>query len=146
MSNTDENYWSEYTGLQHAKHQLLSKYLGGWFPILASANGRVIYLDCHAGRGSHTTGHKGSPILALQTLLTHQSKNNILNGTEIHFVFFETNQQNCDALREEISALGEIPKNVNIHPFREDYEEALREIVDDLWQTWAKPGTFLCFC
>ena len=134
MSNTDENYWSEYTGLQHAKHQLLSKYLGGWFPILASANGRVIYLDCHAGRGSHTTGHKGSPILALQTLLTHQSKNNILNGTEIHFVFFETNQQNCDALREEISALGEIPKNVNIHPFREDYEKALREIVDDLWQ------------
>ena len=134
MNDTNEKYWDDYTGLQHAKHQLMSKYLGGWFPILASSYGQVIYIDCHAGRGSHTTGHKGSPILALQALLTHQSKNNILNGTEIHFVFFETNQQNYDALRKEISALGEIPKNVNIHPFRVDYEEALREIVDDLRQ------------
>ena len=65
MNSTDESYWSDYTGLQHAKHQLLSKYLGGWFPILASANGRVIYIDCYAGRGRHASGHEGSPILAL---------------------------------------------------------------------------------
>ena len=134
MSNTDENYWSEYTGLQHAKHQLLSKYLGGWFPILASANGRVIYIDCHAGRGSHTTGHKGSPILALQTLLNHQLKTRILYSTKIQFVFFENDQQNYEYLGEEIAALGEIPKNVQIYRFQSDYEAALRQIVDDLRQ------------
>ena len=55
---TNEKYWSEYTGLQEAKHELLSKYLGGWFPILAFSHGRVIYVDCHAGRGSHKTGTK----------------------------------------------------------------------------------------
>ena len=134
MSDTNENYWAEYTGLQHAKHQLLSKYLGGWFPILASANGRVIYIDCHAGRGRHTTGHEGSPILALQILLNHQSRNRILNGTDLHFVFFENDDLNYEYLGDEITALGDIPKNVHIHRFESDYEAALREIVDDLWQ------------
>jgi hypothetical protein len=27
MSQTNEKYWAEYTGLQKAKHQLLGKYL-----------------------------------------------------------------------------------------------------------------------
>ena len=134
MSNTDEKYWSEYTGLQRAKHQLLSKYLGGWFPILASANGSVIYIDCHAGRGRHTTGDEGSPILALQTLLSHQSSNRILRGTDLHFVFFETDQQNYDALLDEIRALGQLPAEVNVYPFREDYEAALRKTVANVRQ------------
>lgn len=134
MSDTDESYWSEYTGLQHAKHQLLSNYLGGWFPILTSSYGRVIYIDCHAGRGRHTTGHEGSPILALQTLLNHHHKDRILDSTEIQFVFFETDQQNYDYLGEEIAALGEIPRNVQIHSFQSDYEASLRQIVDDLRQ------------
>ena len=134
MNDTNEKYWSEYTGIQYAKHQLLSNYLGGWFPILTSSYGRVIYIDCHAGRGRHTTGDEGSPILALQTLLNHQLKNRILDSTEIQFVFFETDQQNYEYLGEEIAALGEIPKNVHIQRFQSDYEEALREIVDNLRQ------------
>ena len=134
MSNTDENYWSEYTGLQHAKHQLLSKYLGGWFPILARFHGRVIYIDCHAGRGRHDTGQEGSPIIALERLLTHQLRPKILDSTEIHFVFFENNPENYGFLREEINNLGTIPNNVKVYTFQDDYEAALREIVDDLRQ------------
>lgn len=134
MSKTDEHYWSHYTGLQHAKHQLLTKYLGGWFPILASANGRVVYIDSHAGRGRHGAGHEGSPILALQTLLDHQLRNRILNSTEILFVFFENDRQNYEYLGEEIAALGEIPRNVRIYRFQSDYETALREIAHDLRQ------------
>ena len=93
MRDTNEDYWSDYTGLQHAKHQLLSKYLGGWFPILARFHGRVIYIDCHAGRGRHDTGQEGSPIIALERLLTHQLRPKILDSTEIHFVFFENNPE-----------------------------------------------------
>lgn len=134
MSNTDDKYWSEYTGLQRAKHQLLVRYLGGWFPILASANGSVIYIDCHAGRGRHVTGDEGSPILALRTLLDHNMRDRIVRGTDLHFVFFETDRHNYDALGEEIRDLGPIPKEVNIYPFQEDYEAALRKVVDDVRQ------------
>ena len=87
MGGTNEKYWSEYTGLQEAKHQLLRKYLNGWFPILTKFHGRVIYMDCHAGRGSHTAGQKGSPILALQVLRDHKLRARILHSTEVQFVF-----------------------------------------------------------
>ena len=134
MRDTNEDYWSDYTGLQHAKHQLLSKYLGGWFPILARFHGRVIYIDCHAGRGRHDTGQEGSPIIALERLLTHQLRPKILDSTEIHFVFFENNPENYGFLREEINNLGTIPNNVKVYTFQDDYEAALREIVDNLRQ------------
>ena len=134
MSKTDEKYWAEYTGLQHAKHQILSKYLDGWFPILARFHGRVIYIDCHAGRGRHDTGQEGSPIIALERLLTHQSRPEILDSTEIHFVFFENNPESYGLLHEEIDNLGKIPKNVRVLTFQDDYEAALRETVNNLRQ------------
>ena len=109
MSETNKKYWAEYDGLQEAKHQLLRKYLNGWFPILTRFHGRVIYMDCHAGRGSHKTGHKGSPILALQGLLTHQRSIQILDSTKVQFVFFENNRTNYEHLWAEIKSLGQLP-------------------------------------
>jgi hypothetical protein len=38
LGATDDKYWAEYDGLQYAKHQLLSKYLAGWLPILAGGS------------------------------------------------------------------------------------------------------------
>ena len=134
MSDTNENYWSDYSGLQDAKHQLLSKYLAGWFPILASAHGRVIYVDCHAGRGSHKTGHKGSPVLALQGLLTHQRRAQILQSTEVRFILFENDLTNCEHLRTEIASLGKPLENIKVDVFPADYEKRLRELVDDMNQ------------
>ena len=116
--------WSEYTGLQEAKHQLLGKYLAGWFPILTSFHGRVIYVDCHAGRGSHKTGQKGSPILALEGLLTHQLRARILDSTEVQFVFFENDLTNYEHLCIEIESLGELPSNITIDIFQERLRRA----------------------
>ena len=134
MSDADETYWSEYNGLQAAKHELLSTYLGGWFPILASFSGRVIYVDCHAGRGRHETGQEGSPILALQELLTHHRRNEILDSTQVHFVFFENNPTNYEHLHMETKSLGKLPSNITVHTFQEDYERRLRELVDNMNQ------------
>jgi three-Cys-motif partner protein len=133
-ATTDERYWAEYDGLQYAKHQLLTRYLGGWFPILSSWNGRVLYLDCHAGRGRHSTGHKGSPVLALQTLLEHTHRPQILASTEVHFVFFEKDQENYEYLCEEINALGQLPDNIEVHPYQAGYEAEVRQILYDLKQ------------
>ena len=77
---TDEKYWSSYDGLQLAKHTILKRYLGGWFPKLTSAYDRVLYVDCHAGRGRHNTGQEGSPILGLEDLYIP-----IPSGNSIYF-------------------------------------------------------------
>ena len=134
MNVTDDKYWAEYDGLQHAKHQLLRRYLAGWFPILASCSGRVLYLDCHAGRGRHETGHEGSPILALKILLEHRQRRQILASTEVRFVFFEINRANYECLCTEIESLSKLPGSVKIDPYHADYAFALDEIVNDLRQ------------
>ncbi len=130
---TDEKYWAEYDGLQHAKHQLLTRYLGGWFPILSSYR-QVIYIDCHAGRGRHKTGQEGSPILALQTLLEHTHRARMLASTRMNFVFFEIDEANYEYLCEEIKALGNLPNNVDVQPVHADYETKLRKIIHSLKQ------------
>jgi three-Cys-motif partner protein len=55
-----------------AKHDLIRRYLGGWFPILAKYNGRVVFLDGFAGPGVLDDGNPGSPIIAMETLLQHR--------------------------------------------------------------------------
>jgi len=107
---TDENYWANYDGLQLAKHAILKRYLGGWFPILTSAYKRVLYIDCHAGRGRHTTGQEGSPIIALKGLLGHKSIDNILKQANVNFVFFERNKHNYQILLNEINTCGKTPQ------------------------------------
>ncbi|MFQ5923824.1 MAG: three-Cys-motif partner protein TcmP [Anaerolineales bacterium] len=126
MPTSDERYWAEYDGLQHAKHQLLRAYLGGWFPILSSWHGRVLYVDCHAGRGRHETGHEGSPILALRLLKVHRSRKQILSETEVNFYLFENNQANYEVLEAEIAELGSLPSNMLVHPHQEDYQSHLQ--------------------
>ncbi|MFV2044087.1 MAG: three-Cys-motif partner protein TcmP [Anaerolineales bacterium] len=132
MQRTDDKYWAEYDGLQHAKHQILRSYLGGWFPILGSWQGRVLYIDCHAGRGRHQAGEEGSPIIALRLLLEHKARKRILSGTEIHFYFFEIDDLNFRRLKKEIRGLGDLPDNVVVHPHFGDYEGYLSEAIADL--------------
>ncbi len=132
MHSTDDVYWSNYDGLQHAKHQLLKNYLGGWFPILSKWRGKVVYIDSHAGRGRHATGQDGSPILAIKLLLNHRDRDEILEKTEVQYVFLEDNKSNYDCLCNEIASLGVMPKNINVNCFQHDYEDVLRNIIQDI--------------
>lgn len=69
----DETIWplDQHT---RAKHELLRRYLGAWFPILTYAgyHGRVMFLDGFAGPGIYSNGEPGSPIIALNTLVNHR--------------------------------------------------------------------------
>ena len=51
--DADKNpeHWEEYSNFQRTKHELIRLYLSGWFSILGSTHGRVVYFDTHAGRG-----------------------------------------------------------------------------------------------
>lgn len=132
MSTDEQRYWSEYDGLQHAKHKLLMSYLNGWFPILSSWQGRVVYIDCHAGRGRHDSGQEGSPLLALNLLVNHRVREHILANTEVYFYFIEIDQTNYETLVDELQALGELPKNVFIRLVKADYERHLGEVFADI--------------
>ena len=130
--DVNESYWKNYNQLQHVKHQLLQKYLGAWFPILSSWHGRVLYVDCNAGRGRHEQGQPGSPILALETLLNHNRRDTILKTTEVSFVFFENDVNNYRQLQQEITALGRLPKNMSVFAYDQDYAVILTQRIQGL--------------
>jgi len=132
FDHTDATYWADYDGLQGRKHQLLARYLDAWFPILATRQGLILYVDSHAGRGIHDTGDVGSPILALRRLLSHSHRERILRGCTVGFHLFENNDHNAAILDSEIQKLGDLPSRVKVKVYREDYAAALTEILDQL--------------
>jgi three-Cys-motif partner protein len=124
-------YWQEYSNLQRVKHELIRNYLGGWFPMLGSWNGRVLYFDTHAGRGKHLAGQYGSPLIALQTLLGHSYLPK-LNDCKFQFFFIEIDQKNKAALDAEIAALGTLPNHILVGSHCGDCFEVLQSILAKL--------------
>jgi three-Cys-motif partner protein len=53
------------------KHEILRRYFEAWLPIMASWNGRVVYIDGFAGPGQYSLGEDGSPILVLKAARDH---------------------------------------------------------------------------
>jgi three-Cys-motif partner protein len=133
MEYVDEHpeYWEEYNNLQHVKHAMLRRYLGGWFPILSKWHGRVVYVDCHAGRGAHSQGEKGSPLIALEVLLGHSFLERIVAHTEVVFTFIERDCTNAAALEGHLAEYT-LPRNVRSGVVCQDFEQAISGLVDDL--------------
>jgi three-Cys-motif partner protein len=133
-ADTNPEYWDEYSNLQHVKHAVIREYLNGWFPKMTLGQwgcNRLLYIDTHAGRGKHLTGQLGSPLVALNTLLKHQSRDRILRKTEVQFFFIERDKQNVAALNKELAAVS-LPKNVSIHPEHGDAFEVFNQLIADL--------------
>lgn len=144
MRDTNEEYFGDYDGLQYAKHSILRNYLNAWFPILTSASGRVLYIECNAGMGRHKTGEEGSPIIALKCLLEHPLCGRIIAKSEVSFLFFEKKKSNADALEAEIAALG-LPEGIDPTLIRDDYEKNLSETLDSLEEKGGKLAPAFAF-
>src|SRR6266487_4348892 len=84
-----------------AKHDLIQKYLGGWFPILGSSNDRIVFLDGFAGPGAYAEGEMGSPLLAIETLLDH-SHFARFGHRQFVFLFCEPEADRCAALQARL--------------------------------------------
>jgi three-Cys-motif partner protein len=111
-------YWEQYSNIQKVKHDVIRHYLQGWFPKLAlgpRGSSRLLYLDTHAGRGTHMTGELGSPLVALEALLAHAAKDQILAKTEVYYYFIERDKDNAKALAEELK-VRTLPKKVFVEP------------------------------
>ena len=131
-TSADDQYWRDYDGLQAVKHGILARYLDGWFPILSTFGGQLLYLDCHAGRGRHETGDPGSPILVLDGLLRHRLQRQILSRVEVSCHFFEISEDNAKRLNQEIVSLGPLPPRISVGVHTTDYEASLSQILEQL--------------
>jgi three-Cys-motif partner protein len=95
-----------------AKHKILDRYLKAWFPILGSANKRIIYLDGFAGPGEYYGGEDGSPIIALKIAKDHKLRDHrLLQNTDIIFYFIDKNKTYCEHLEGKIKKL-DLPANI----------------------------------
>lgn len=130
-AGTDDypEYWRDYSNLQRVKHKLLEHYLRGWLPKLGlgSGAGRVLYVDAYAGRGRHQTGDLGSPLIALDTLLKHRYREQILAKSEVRFVFMERHEENYRALAQELSRVQPLPRGVAVDLHQGECEGILEE-------------------
>ncbi len=120
-----------------AKHELLRRYLGAWYPILTARgfNRRVVYIDGFAGPGKYWGGEPGSPIIALETLLGHRSFPSLAK-TEFVFVFVEKQEDYVESLEQEIAELwkrrGPKPPNVRIITHHATFADAGQAILREL--------------
>lgn len=82
-----------------AKHEILREYLKPWFPIISSRSDTVVYLDGFAGPGIYSKGEEGSPVIAINTALTHELRSKF---KKIVFWFIEKDKETANKLGETL--------------------------------------------
>ena len=84
-----------------AKHEILRRYLGAWFPILGVGTSRELYyFDGFAGPGEYIGGENGSPIIALEAA----SQVADILPSVVHFVFSELDGASARHLKQLLSS------------------------------------------
>jgi len=94
-----------------AKHELLRHYLGAWFPIMASRERRLVFIDGFAGPGIYEGGEPGSPVIALRALLQHGAFSRF-GHRQFVFHFIESERPRFERLLAELQQFEPLPANV----------------------------------
>jgi three-Cys-motif partner protein len=85
-----------------AKHEILTRYLDAWFPILASWNTKVFFIDGFAGPGTYQGGEHGSPLLAIEAAQRRQS---MLKHSTVMLLFNESDKACHDQLKARLEEI-----------------------------------------
>jgi spore photoproduct lyase len=121
-----------------AKHEILRRYLGAWFPILAKRQNRLLYVDGFAGPGEYKGEEDGSPIIALNVASTHFLTSNLLRlGMELVFIFIEKDRGRCENLKHKIAEL-QVPGNFKIHVECDSFENTFGKILSQIEEQSAR--------
>ena len=134
MAKPTETLW-EIEPHTLAKHEILRRYLGAWFPILATYNGRILYLDGFCGPGRYKGGEEGSPLIALKEAMKQSTR---ITNREVTFLFIDSDIRRIEHLKLELASLS-IPANYSVLPIHDQFDNTLKVIFDDL----AKQGVNL---
>ena len=114
-----------------AKHRLLVRYLEAWLPIMALSHvGRLVLIDGFAGPGRYVGGEPGSPLLMLDTYLSHRSLPKMAH-VEMTFVFIEERADRVANLQAELGALT-LPKNVDVAVIEGEFDVEVGRLLDGL--------------
>lgn len=111
-----------------AKHELLTRYLDAWFPILASWSAKVLFIDGFAGPGSYVSGEPGSPRLAVESAVGRQK---MLENSQVMFLFNESDRKRFALLDEwaKDDAPSLMPENFTIFTRNQPFRDLATEIV-----------------
>ena len=117
------------------KHLILRRYLDAWLPIMATWNGRIVFIDGFAGPGRYSGGEPGSPVIALRALLEHSHFRDRSRGAEVVFVFIEGKADRCESLKaslDELMAELPLPSWVKVEIRLGEFATNLSSILDSV--------------
>jgi three-Cys-motif partner protein len=104
------------------KHEILRRYFEAWLPIMASWNGRVVYIDGFAGPGKYSTGEDGSPVVVLKAARDHSYP----TKAELVCIFVEDNIDRCRHLKAVLDELSPtLPSRIKWQVVRGKFNEHL---------------------
>lgn len=110
------------------KHLVLKSYLDAWFPILSRYNGRLLIIDGFSGPGEYVNGHKGSPLIALETALLHTYKH--VQEQEVIFYFIESDAKRLQHLKKIVGEKYPVlPDKFRIYYANSKFDEAMDELL-----------------
>ena len=130
MTKPTETLW-EIEPHTKAKHEILKRYLGAWFPILGSKIPRIVYIDGFCGPGRYKGGEDGSPVIAVKEAMKYMP---LLTNSDVSFLFIDERQDRIDHLKSELSSLN-APSNFHLDPRVNEFENTITQILDDLDQS-----------
>ena len=110
-----------------AKHDILKRYLGAWFPILSKHHSRIVYIDGFSGPGRYTGGEEGSPIIALDVAVNHRRA---IAG-EIVFWFIEQRADRLGHLRGELGKIT-VPAHFKVIPDSGKFHEKFGAVLNSI--------------
>ena len=132
--------------LEHAtaaKHRLYKRYFDAWWPIMLQPGGwpKVTFLDAFAGPGRYLDGEEGSPVFALDRLLSHAAVERMgLSRQRVQMVFIEKDRARFEHLQSELhkkfGPLDQLPVSVEVRQGEagRDSERILTEL-----NAWGQP-------
>ncbi len=113
------------------KHTILRRYVQAWLPIMSTSNSRLVLVDAFAGPGRYLGGEPGSPLILLDSYLTHSFRPKM--KCEVVYLFIEERLDRVDHLKGEVAKL-ELPANVKVEIAHGRYEDLFRDELDELQQ------------
>jgi len=151
MSDTLPTIW-EGSAHTFAKHGILETYLKAWMPIMSRqlhklgiSEAELLFVDGFAGPGRYAGGERGSPILAIESVLGHSYDFPI----PISFLFIEEHNERHAVLQnivEEYRRRIEESRRINfVRVEKGDCERVLNEVLDSYDKTNRKIGPAFFF-
>ena len=126
MTDNTDTLW-EIEPHTQAKHEILQRYLGAWFPILGSRIPRIVYIDGFCGPGRYIGGEDGSPVIAVREAMRQP----LLANSRVTFLFIDERPDRISHLESILASIRK-PNNFNIECKVNEFENTLTEILDNL--------------